>query len=311
METAEEGIWLIDEINKTIFVNKKMANILGREIHEMIGHNALNFVPDDQLERTLHQLALRQRGEKGLYDVKFRHKDGYDVWATVASNPVFDSQGQYRGALAVIEATSPKGGETNFFLSTQRKIFEVTSKWWNARGSWLTALISAIEALDEGVIGSVLLLDDDGQRILHGAAPGLPIAYISLVEGSTIGPQAGSCGTAMFRKELVIVDDTYSDPLWANYRGWAQRFHLRACWSSPILASNGKVLGTFAMYFREPREPDDWELQLIQDATAAAALSINHVRTLEAEERSKKASQFLVEVTQVLALPLNHEPDFQ
>ncbi|MFA6957801.1 MAG: PAS domain S-box protein [Thermoanaerobaculia bacterium] len=141
-------------------------------------------------------------------------------------------------------------------------------------GQTLEAIVETVERQSPGAIASVLLLDPDGVTLRHGAAPNLPEEFNRLVDGQTIGPVAGSCGTAAWRRELVIVEDLQSDPLWAAYRGLAAPFGLAACWSNPILSNSGSVLGTFAVYYREPRHPSADELHLIEASTSLARIAI-------------------------------------
>ena len=110
----------------------------------------------------------------------------------------------------------------------------------------LEVIVRAIEDISVGTIASILLLDESGTKVRHGAAPGLPPAYNLAVDGQPIGPRAGSCGTAMFRREPVVVVDIESDPLWEPYRALAHEHGLRSCWSFPILGDDGRVFGTFA-----------------------------------------------------------------
>src|SRR5918992_4517825 len=138
------------------------------------------------------------------------------------------------------------------------------------RGS-LDALVRLFERVAPGMRGSVLLLDEDGVTLRHGAAPNLPEAYCRLIDGERIGPLAGSCGTAAYRRERVVVRDIATDPLWANYRQAAEPFGLAACWSTPILDPDGCVLGTFAMYYGEPRETTAADIALTETAAHLAA----------------------------------------
>lgn len=143
----------------------------------------------------------------------------------------------------------------------------------------LSALIRIVENHSRtDVIGSILLLDEDGVHLRNGAAPNLPAAYCAALDGAEIGPQAGSCGTAAYTGKPVFVADIATDPLWANYRDLALPHGLRACWSTPILSSGRKVLGTFAMYHREPREPTVRDLALVDLVTYTAALIIDRRR---------------------------------
>jgi len=140
----------------------------------------------------------------------------------------------------------------------------------------LERLVLLIEAQAPGMLCSVLLLSEDGDHVRHGAAPSLPPEYVKAIDGSAIGPKHGSCGTAMYRGEPVVVTDIVSDPLWEDYKDLAVANGLRACWSTPILSGRGKVLGSFAMYYREPRTPTGEEAGLTEVATRIAGLAIEH-----------------------------------
>jgi GAF domain-containing protein len=140
----------------------------------------------------------------------------------------------------------------------------------------LSSLVLLIEAQSPEMLCSVLLLSDDGNHIRHGAAPSLPEYYVEAIDGGPIGPKHGSCGTAMFRGKPVIVSDIFTDPLWEDYRDHAAAIGVHACWSTPIMSSKGKVLGSFAMYYREPRTPTGEESRLTNVATTLAGLAIEH-----------------------------------
>lgn len=162
-----------------------------------------------------------------------------------------------------------------------------------ASGASLSETLEAITRLVEGqapeMLCSILPIDVTGTRLLRGAAPSLPEEFNVAIEGEPIGPKAGSCGTSAFRKELVVVNDIASDPLWDEYRELALRHGLRACWSYPIVFDDGKLFGTLAMYYREPREPTERELDLIRSAASLAGLAIERRRIqdelLESTER--------------------------
>ena len=152
----------------------------------------------------------------------------------------------------------------------------------------LQAIVTLIESAAPGMLCSILLLDREGRRLRHGAAPTLPAAYNAAVDGLEIGPHAGSCGTAVFRRQAVVVRDVQVDPLWERYRALAAPHGLRACWSTPILSAAGRVLGTFAMYYREPREPTATEQELITTATDLAGIAIERGRAEEALRESEQ-----------------------
>ena len=143
----------------------------------------------------------------------------------------------------------------------------------------LSELLLELERRHPEMLCSILLLDDQYRRLIHGAAPSLPQEYNEIVHGLEIGPMRGSCGTSAWLGKRVIVADIETDPLWADYRHIALQFGLRACWSQPIFAPNGRVIGTFAVYCRQPREPKPSELRLIEQAAGIAGLAITQRET--------------------------------
>jgi len=161
------------------------------------------------------------------------------------------------------------------FRAGQQKVEEMIAA--NAPlGEILSTLVRMIEAQSPGMLCSVLLLSADGNHIEHGAAPSVPASFVKAIDGSPIGPKHGSCGTAMYRGEPVVVTDIFTDPLWEDYRVLGAAAGLRACWSTPIMSRRGKVLGSFAMYYDEPQAPTGEEAQLTEAATRLAAKAIEN-----------------------------------
>jgi GAF domain-containing protein len=154
-------------------------------------------------------------------------------------------------------------------------------------GEILKQLVLLIESQAPEMLCSVLLLSDDGNHIRHGAAPSLPNDYVKAIDGAPIGPKNGSCGTAMYRGKPVVVTDISVDPLWEDYRDLAAASGLRACWSTPIMSARGKVLGSFAMYYKQPQTPTGAEARLTDVATHIANLAIEHQRTRDVLARTQ------------------------
>lgn len=143
----------------------------------------------------------------------------------------------------------------------------------------LERLVRAVECDCGGdTLASVLLLDEAGERLMHGAAPSLPDAYNAAINGIEIGPNAGSCGTAAYARHPIYVTDIATDPRWENFRDLALEHGLRACWSTPIESLSGKLLGTFAIYHKTPRTPTREELEAIGRVSAAVAHAIERCR---------------------------------
>ncbi|MDQ6982382.1 MAG: sensor domain-containing diguanylate cyclase, partial [Mariprofundus sp.] len=136
---------------------------------------------------------------------------------------------------------------------------------------------------------SILLLDQQGEHLLSASAPSLPTAYNEAIHGGAIGPNAGSCGTAAYRKKLIIVEDISTDPLWADYKALAMAHGLYACWSMPICNIQKEVIGTFALYYSEPRKPKQSEIDSLKAAVYLAAIAIEHCH---AEEKLRQMAHY-------------------
>ena len=201
------------------------------------------------------------------------------------------------------QATDREQAPVERARQVRNKVLERLSKG-AALEEILDLLVREMEFDHAGTLASILLLDETGRYLHVAAAPNLPGEYRQAMEGIAIGPNAGSCGTAAFRDERVIVSDIATDPLWAGCRDFALRHGLRACWSEPIHCSGGGVLGTFAVYYRSIRAPEEAELRTIVDAANLASIAIERKRAEEriarltnlARARSE-ISQFIVRTT--------------
>jgi PAS domain S-box-containing protein len=142
------------------------------------------------------------------------------------------------------------------------KIFEISATQGIPFRDVINSLLQGVEAIHPEMYSSVLLLMKDN-TIKNLAGPRLPEEYLQMIDGLPIGPGAGSCGTAMYRKEPVIVSDIDHDPLWAPYLPITQRFGLKACWAVPIIHNNGEVMGSFAIYYHQPKSPSEKEWNTI------------------------------------------------
>jgi PAS domain S-box-containing protein len=163
----------------------------------------------------------------------------------------------------------------------------------------LHSLVRLIEDQWPGMLGLILLLDEDGRHLHIGAAVSLPQDYVQSIEGLEIGPMVGSCGTACYRRGRVIVEDTATDPRWDGLRDLALQHGLRACWSEPVFSPDGQVVGTFAMYYRQPRAPTEAELRTIEMGAHLVGVAIEHNRAEEALRESEEKFRGIVEYANV------------
>ncbi len=213
-------------------------------------------------------------------EYRVRGADGAYRWFLCRAAPLRDEHGHIVRWYAT--GTNIEGRKrAEMLLAGEKRLLEMI-----ARGEPLTLILDAlcrlVEELARGCQCSILLLDPKTRQLRHGAAPSLPAAYSNAIDGAVIGPAAGSCGTAAYRRELVVVTDIATDPLWADYRDLALAHGLRACWSTPILSSKGEVLGTFATYYREPRRPTAEEQSVIDRFAQIASIALEREQGEEA-----------------------------
>ncbi|HNS52126.1 MAG TPA: GAF domain-containing protein [Anaerolineae bacterium] len=163
----------------------------------------------------------------------------------------------------------------------------------------LQTLVRLIEDQWPGMLGLILLLDEDGKHLHIGASVRLPADYVRSIEGLEIGPMVGSCGTACYRRERVVVEDTATDPRWMGLRDLALQYGLRACWSEPVFSPDRKVVGTFAMYYCQPRAPTEAELRAIEMCAHLLGVAIEHRRAEQALQESEVKFRGIVELANV------------
>ena len=179
-------------------------------------------------------------------------------------------------------------------------------------GDSLDSIVRLIERFGSRMACSILLLDETGTHLRHGAAPSLPGEYVRALDGLTIGASVGSCGAAAVLARPVIVEDIATHPNWVGFRDLALAHGLRACWSTPIV-SHDEVLGTFAVYYRDARGPSDHDRQLVEAATHLTAMAIVHDKTLRAlgerEERAVAMASALRESEERLRAVIEHVPN--
>jgi PAS domain S-box-containing protein len=276
-------------------------------------HRVLGFDPHDGLPQfktflqRVHpsdqagfmEIAETARREKMEYEVDYRivHPGGQIRDIHAVGHPVFNPSGdlvEYVGT--VIDITEQKRAQV--LLAGENRLLEMIARG-DSRALILDAICRLVEELVGGSLSSILLLDSKTNQLRHGAAPGLPAAYIQAIDGAIIGPCAGSCGTAAYRAEPVIVSDIATDPLWVNYRDLALAHGLRACWSTPILSSAGKVWGTFAIYYREPRSPTVLDHSVIGRIVHLASIAVEREQS---EEALRKAQADLTHVSRVTTM---------
>lgn len=185
-----------------------------------------------------------------------RHTSEKEQHSAVGKNPPSDENSS-------LDEAGRKTRQLELLADLERQVLEHNAISANTLKGTIDLMLSGLEKIIPGTIGSVLLRDEETNTITGLSAPNLPPAYSNALEGVKIGPSTGSCGTAMFTGETVIVEDIAVDPLWKDYKALALAFNLRACWSVPLMGAGNKVIGSFAMYYTEPKFPTDVEMMIV------------------------------------------------
>ncbi|PYL42785.1 MAG: hypothetical protein DME29_08265, partial [Verrucomicrobia bacterium] len=280
INASPDAICAMDADGKCLLVNPAGVKLIGRPESELIGTSiAETYLPE---ERHLFKDRVDKLKAEGAFrfERKFLRKNGEIIPVEVSLSAL---RGRYYQAI-IRDISQRKWREA--LLAGENRVLEMVAKG-DSLAEILDKLCLLVEEQSSDVLASILLMDPNGKQLRHGAAPNLPKTYTEAIDGAFIGPAVGSCGTAAYRAEQVIVSDIAADPLWADFRDLALTHSLRACWSTPIFSSEGKVIGTFAMYYREPRSPSPREQETIKHITYLAGVAIQR----KLAERARRESE--------------------
>ena len=282
IDLLPDSLWVKDAKGRFIIANKTTASENGLAgPGELIGKTDFDlFAP----ELAQHFFDIEQEIMHSGQAVIDMNEDVRDASGKKSRSttklPMRDEHNEVSGLIGVSRDTTESKRAENL-RNGQAQVLEMIALS-TPLGEVLDRLMRLVESQLNGIFGSVLLLDQDGHHLRHGAAPSLAEPYTKAIDGVRIGPKVGSCGTAVYRRAPVIVSDIMSDPLWADYRELATPYGYRSCWSTPILSHDRAVLGVFAMYSLSVREPTAIETRLIEMTTRIAGIAIERKR---AEDR--------------------------
>ena len=279
IDWVPEYLWVKDTQSRFVLVNKAIATDNGRVgPKDMLGLSDVE-IHGPELAREFFECEqnLMHSGqpmidrEELIVDSK-----GNKKWLLSTKIPLRDESGEIFGLVGIARDITERK-KADALRDEQAQILEMIALSVPLV-EVLDRLMRLVESQLNGIFGSVLLLDQDGEHLRHGAAPSMAEAYIKAIDGVRIGPKVGSCGTAVYRRAPVIVSNIMSDPLWEEFRGLAAPYGYRSCWSTPILSHEGAVLGVFAMYSRSVREPTAIETRHIEMTTRIAGIAIERKR---------------------------------
>jgi PAS domain S-box-containing protein len=276
LDRVSDGVISVDAAWRYTYANRRAGEILGVDAAALVGRYLWDQFPEGP-EQPFYDACSQAATTRATIHTAAYHAE-LDLWFEHHVYPA-------ASGLSIVfqDITARRSAEDA--AHRQREVIEAVEAHQPLRAA-LAILTRSFERGMPGALCSILLLDDDGLHLRTGAAPSLPDEYSAAIDGLAIGPRVGSCGTAAFLKQPVFVTDIATDPLWEGFRPLAQRFGLRACWSSPILGAGGAVLGTFAIYRRAPRLPSPRERALIDDAARLAQMVIERRRAEALQQKS-------------------------
>ncbi|HJY53212.1 MAG TPA: PAS domain S-box protein [Candidatus Udaeobacter sp.] len=291
IEISPDAIYVVDANGICVLGNRAGADLAGVPQNQLVGMPVADTYLPEERHLFRERLAKLKTGGTIRFERKFVRKNGEIVPVEVSVSAI---RGGYFQAI-LRDVSERKKAEA--LLAAEKRLLEMIATGVSLK-EILNALCCIIEEQRPGTLASVLLLKPDGVHLNVVAGPQLPHDWTQQMEKVPIGPCAGSCGTAAYRGSPVIVSDIATDALWdvPEHRASALKHGLRASWSNPVLSWQGKVLGTFCMYYREPRSPTSRDLELIELATHLTRVAIERDRAHEALRASERVARGHVEV---------------
>jgi PAS domain S-box-containing protein len=284
-ELAPHAVVLVDADVRVIRVNKEFTRMFGYTPDEAVGRMLEALVaPEERLAEYKTNARLLSGGQKVESETIRRRKDGVRIAVSMTASPVLTA-GPIEGYIIYRDITERKRNEA--LLAGETRLLEMIAKG-DSLPRLLEALCRLVEEMAAGSLCSILLVDPNGKQLRIGAAPSLPLAYTQALDGRVIALGIGPCGDALLSRESVIASDFRTDERWTEeYRALALAHGLRACWSTPIISLEGSALGTFALYYPEPRTPTPDEYNVVEQLRDLASIAIERTQAENALRRSQ------------------------
>ncbi|TXH91012.1 MAG: diguanylate cyclase [Rhodoferax sp.] len=278
LQALPDLVWLKDVDGVYLACNHRFEQMFGASEKDIVGRTDYDFVGKEQADffRANDRNAMERGGPSVNEEWVTFAADGHRELLETTKTPLFDDHGSLIGVLGI-------GHDI-----TQRKQLEKYEKFRSATLELLAgntslpvileAIVRGVEELSPGAMCSILLLDDERRRFSEGVAPSLPAFYNEAILGIEIGMGVGSCGTAAFTGQRVIVEDIANHPYWTPYATLAAQAGLGACWSQPIMSAASEVLGTFAIYHRTRFAPSESDIYIIEQSARLASIAVERKR---------------------------------
>tara|TARA_R110002153_G_scaffold61065_2_gene164863 strand:+ start:12510 stop:15125 length:2616 start_codon:yes stop_codon:yes gene_type:complete len=282
---SKDPLFIKDDECRLLLVNDAFCSMFGLPRNKIIGKTLAETVTPSEREHFLSiDRQVLEQGKEILCEETLTFSGEQTKIILTRKNRYTDPQGNYFLVGTIYDITARK--QTELRETSRTHVLELITSG-EVLPVILASIVSAVEQLNPDMLCSILLLDNAGKHLLSGTASSLPDFYNEAIHGIEIGIGVGSCGTAAFKNERVIVDDIQTHPYWVSYKELANNAGLGACWSEPIRSTTGKVLGTFAIYHHDVNIPTEADLVLIEQSANLASIAIEKK---QAEEKLKRAA---------------------
>ncbi|MGF9693025.1 diguanylate cyclase [Rhizobium sp. 0TCS1.26] len=280
LDQFPQSLLLKDRRGRYVFANAPALAAAGlASEEELFGRTVFDL---DMMESEVAEQRFLLEQQLMADGVAFEQEETFgrgaegSLWYLTTRTPMRNEEGQVVGLIVMARDITERKRQEDLNRG-QATVLEMVARGRPLKAI-LTALCGLVQQQLQGVTASVLLFDPDINQLRHGASPDLPDAFSRLVDGIEIGPQAGSCGAAAWRRQTIVTTDIDSDPLWDGCRKIAAMFGLRSCWSTPIIAVGEEVLGTLALYSKTVRAPTPREAEISAMAADLAGIAIERAR---------------------------------
>lgn len=277
LDSITDGFFIIDRNWTILFINKTAENILRKDGQELVGKNLWDEFPElAVLKQHVDYQTLVGKNKS----IRFREFFPlYKIWADVSVYPSEKDISVYFKDVTEVR-------KLRIQEKLEREVLEMNARPDSVLEETLEFYLKQIQELHPGMICSVLRLR--GNRLYNWSSPGLSLDFRTAIDGTEIGDNKGSCGTAAYLKEKVVVPDIENDPRWASYIDLARREGIKACWSFPIIDSHNKVMGTFAIYYKKVKSPATEEENTLERAKNLLMVILENKIAVESVKASNR-----------------------
>ena len=269
-----------------LFVNKAFGDFSGLSAEDVVGQTSCSFYPKDQADLSRENDEIVFTTEKSAKNVEQMVDARGRIINVAAHKSVYRDAAGQQFLVTVLKDVKEVTQEQDY----EHQVNKVLEKLalGGSREHVLSLILEVAEEQFEGMTASILLVDNDGEKLRLKIGSKLPDFYTAVIDGTPVQDGMGSCGTAAFRKERVVAENLQTHPYWQRVKELTLRAKLHACWSEPIIMSQGNVAGTFALYYDRVQAPGPNEIKLMETMAQLAAITIEHHQIQEEKSLLRK-----------------------